>query len=217
LLYRGFEFALIAMSRSTHVLALLAASATAQQAGTNTSEIHPQLPSQQCTKLGGCRNVSTSIVLDSSYRWLHNVNGTNQCNPNGAFDPTYCSDPASCGKNCALEGVDYATYGIAASGSSVKLNLFTNNGSNMASPRIYLLQNATNYAMFQLLNREFTYDVDVSQLPCGVNGALYFSEMDPTGNQNADIAAGAKYGTGYCDAQCPKAAFVAGEVSHFQI
>lgn len=28
--------------------------------------------------------------------------------------------------------------------------------------------------MFQLLNREFTYDVDVSTLDCGLNGALYF-------------------------------------------
>ena len=28
--------------------------------------------------------------------------------------------------------------------------------------------------MFQLLNREFTYDVDVSSLDCGLNGALYF-------------------------------------------
>lgn len=32
--------------------------------------------------------------------------------------------------------------------------------------------------MFKLLNQEFTFDVDVSQLPCGVNGALYFVEMD---------------------------------------
>ena len=29
--------------------------------------------------------------------------------------------------------------------------------------------------------REFTFDVDVSQLPCGLNGALYFVEMDEDG------------------------------------
>jgi len=28
--------------------------------------------------------------------------------------------------------------------------------------------------MFNLLNKEFTFDVDVSTLECGLNGALYF-------------------------------------------
>lgn len=57
--------------------------------------------------------------------------------------------------------------------------------------------------MFQLINKEFTFTVDVSQMPCGVNGALYFVEMDKTGNMGNGNKAGAKYGTGYCDAQCP--------------
>jgi len=35
--------------------------------------------------------------------------------------------------------------------------------------------------MFNLLNREFTFDVDVSTLDCGLNGALYFVSMDPDG------------------------------------
>ena len=34
------------------------------------------------------------------------------------------------------------------------------------------------YQIFKLKNREFTLDVDVDQLPCGLNGALYFVEMD---------------------------------------
>ena len=32
--------------------------------------------------------------------------------------------------------------------------------------------------------REFTFDVDVSQLPCGLNGALYFVEMDEDGGKS---------------------------------
>jgi len=75
------------------------------------------------------------------------------------------------------------------------------------------LQNDTAYAKFQVLNKEFTYDVDVSKVPCGVNGALYFSEMSTSGDASAINAAGAKYGTGYCDAQCPKNNFVAGEAN----
>jgi cellulose 1,4-beta-cellobiosidase len=59
--------------------------------------------------------------------------------------------------------------------------------------------------MFQLKNREFAMEVDVSQLPCGLNGAVYFIQMDPDGGMSAhpNNKAGAKYGTGYCDAQCP--------------
>jgi len=59
--------------------------------------------------------------------------------------------------------------------------------------------------MFKLKNREFTFDVDASKLPCGLNGALYFVEMDADGgkSRHPKNEAGAKYGTGYCDAQCP--------------
>ena len=35
--------------------------------------------------------------------------------------------------------------------------------------------------MFNLMNKEFTFDVDVSMLECGLNGALYFVEMDADG------------------------------------
>ncbi|KIO17191.1 glycoside hydrolase family 7 protein [Tulasnella calospora MUT 4182] len=30
--------------------------------------------------------------------------------------------------------------------------------------------------VFKVMNQGFSFDVDVSQLPCGLNGALYFSE-----------------------------------------
>merc|ERR1712087_688468 len=58
--------------------------------------------------------------------------------------------------------------------------------------------------MWQLKNREFALDIDVSGLFCGMNGAMYFVEMDEKGGQGlGNNQAGAKYGTGYCDAQCP--------------
>ena len=42
-------------------------------------------------------------------------------------------------------------------------------------------------------------------MPCGLNGALYFVEMAKDGGKSkyAGNKAGAAYGTGYCDAQCP--------------
>ena len=56
--------------------------------------------------------------------------------------------------------------------------------------------------MFKLKNKEFTFDVDVSNMPCGLNGALYFVEMEADGGKakHPTNEAGAKYGTGYCDA-----------------
>ena len=60
--------------------------------------------------------------------------------------------------------------------------------------------------MFNLKNKEFSFDVDMSTIGCGVNGALYFVEMPEDGGvADARLGlnkAGAKYGTGYCDAQC---------------
>lgn len=185
---------------SALLLSTLVGLAVAQQQGAYTPEVHPQLPSQTCTLSEGCRTLNTSVVLDSNYRWIHNVGGYDSCNPDG-LSPIFCPNVTACGTNCALEGVDYASNGVTTSGSSVTLNLFLNGSA--PSPRIYLLAEESEYNMFQLLNKEFTYTVDVSKVPCGVNGALYFSEMSATGGASDINTAGAKYGTGYCDAQCP--------------
>ena len=193
------------------VTALFAATALAQQIGTNTPEVHPSLPSQKCTRAGGCKTLNTSIVLDSQYRWLHNVNGYDNCQVNGGWNSTLCPDGVTCAQNCAVEGVDYSGYGIKANGNAVTLNLYLqkNGATALASPRAYLLANESQYDVFKLLNQEITYDIDVSQVPCGINGALYLSEMLADGGYNAKTnPAGAKYGTGYCDAQCPKTPFV---------
>ena len=76
----------------------------------------------------------------------------------------------------------------------------------------------TSYQILKLLNQEFTFDVDVSNLPCGLNGALYLAQMDADGGMArwSGNKAGAKYGTGYCDAQCPQdIKFIDGVVSHY--
>lgn len=77
------------------------------------------------------------------------------------------------------------------------------------------MEDDSTYQMFNLTNSEFTFDVDVSQLPCGLNGALYFSAMDADGGlaKYDGNKAGAKYGTGYCDSQCPRdLKFINGQV-----
>ena len=67
-----------------------------------------------------------------------------------------------------------------------------------------MMADDSTYQIFKLKNKEFSVDVDVSTLPCGLNGALYFVEMSADGGMGkGNNNAGAKFGTGYCDAQCP--------------
>jgi cellulose 1,4-beta-cellobiosidase len=134
------------------------------------------------------------------------------CYTGNAWDKTLCPDPTTCTANCALDGADYGgTYGISSSGNALTLKFVT--GANIGS-RVYLMANQTNYQMFQLLNQEFSFDVDMSNLGCGLNGALYLSEMPVDGGMSATNKAGAKYGTGYCDSQCPHdMKFIGGVVS----
>ena len=90
----------------------------------------------------------------------------------------------------------------------------TGANTNVGS-RVYLMADETHYQMFKLNNQEFTFDVDMSNLPCGLNGALYFVEMDADGGlaKYSGNKAGAKYGTGYCDTQCPQdIKFINGQV-----
>ncbi len=78
------------------------------------------------------------------------------------------------------------------------------------------MNGVSKYQMFTLLGNEFTFDVDVSKLGCGLNGALYFVSMDEDGGMSkySTNKAGAKYGTGYCDAQCPRdLKFINGEAN----
>ena len=114
---------------------------------------------------------------------VHKVGTYTNCYTGDEWDKSLCPDPDSCSQNCALDSgsiSDYeSTYGISTSGDAVTLQFVT--GSNVGS-RTYLLDSdGSNYKMFQLLNQEFTFDVDVSTLPCGLNGALYFVEMDQDG------------------------------------
>ncbi len=85
--------------------------------------------------------------------------------------------------------------------------------------RVYVLAGyggGGTYEMWQMKNKEFSFEVDVSQLPCGLNGALYFVEMAEDGGKSEDgNSAGGAYGTGYCDAQCPHdIKFIAGEANN---
>lgn len=183
-----------------------------QQIGQEVEEKHPDVNIGVCTKSKGFNTVPSKVVLDADRRWLHDTDSRKDCFDDG-WDSDLCPDAATCAKTCAFEGADYdKTHGVLASGSNLTLLLYP--GGSAAS-RIYLMSDDSHYRLFKLKNQELTFDVDVSGLPCGTNGALYFVNMPSDGGSSLypNNNAGAAYGTGYCDAQCPKdLKFINGEV-----
>ncbi|EPS36457.1 hypothetical protein H072_10007 [Dactylellina haptotyla CBS 200.50] len=177
--------------------------ASAQVPGTGTPEVHPKLPTYKCTTSGGCVMQDTSVVLDWNYRYIHS--GSTSCTTSSGVNTALCPNQATCSANCQIEGVDYAAAGVTTSGNAVTMYQYkTANGkTSSVSPRIYLLGPDGNYVMMKLNGQELSFDVDLSTLPCGENGALYLSEMSATGGRNTNNPGGANYGSGYCDAQCP--------------
>ncbi|KAF1846726.1 glycoside hydrolase family 7 protein [Cucurbitaria berberidis CBS 394.84] len=197
------------MYRSLALASLsLFGAARAQQVGTQQTETHPKMSWKTCTGTGGnsCTTKSGSVVLDANWRWSHVTSGYTNCFDGNSWNTTSCPDGTTCTKNCAIDGADYSgTYGITTSSDALTLKFVTKGQTttNIGS-RTYLMETDTKYQMFNLINKEFTFDVDVSKLPCGLNGALYFVEMAADGGLNkGNNKAGAKYGTGYCDSQCP--------------
>ncbi|KAJ6528309.1 glycoside hydrolase [Mycena sp. CBHHK59/15] len=210
------------MSRSgLLVLAALLPVALSQLAGTNVAEVHPSLTWQKCTGTGVFHHRARRQLALASPRHqridelLHRKH----------WDATICPDGKTCAANCALDGGDYAglmlfsppsivdpasgTYGITTSGNALTMKFVTVSQQPNIGSRVYLMTpgSTTTYQTFNFNNQEFTFDVDVSQLPCGLNGALYFAQMDADGGVAKSAGAnkaGAKYGTGYCDAQCPR-------------
>jgi len=200
------------------ILAILALAfgpqvALGQLAGTMV-EGPPPVTVAHCTKAGGCVLHDANATMDANWRWIHGV----QCSGEGAYrqcssgancytssnwDKSQCPDPKTCAENCALEAITAAeysgTYGVSMIPGGVKLKFMT--GQNAGS-RLYLTE-GDKFKLFRLKNREFSFDVDVSELHCGLNGAVYFSEMAEDGGKGGRNKAGARFGTGYCDAQCP--------------
>lgn len=203
------------LSRALLASLLAAPLVTGQGVGTLQTETHPKMSWSQCSGTGGtsCNAVNGEVVIDANWRWLHVKGDTKNCYDGNTWDTTNCSDNAKCTSNCVVEGADYpATYGITTSGNAMTLKFVTKGSySTNIGSRTYLMKDTNTYQMFNLIGNEFTFDVDVSQLPCGLNGALYFVVMDSKGQGDA----GAKYGTGYCDGQCPRdLKFINGKVCH---
>jgi cellulose 1,4-beta-cellobiosidase len=169
-----------------------------------TAEVHPKLPFQKCTK-AGCTTQNGAVVIDSEWRTITDSEGRNCMRSGSEWDTAVCNGPEDCAAKCQLNGFDYATASVSTKGNAVRLGFVNPDGS--VGSRVYLFdEDAGKYVNFKLLNHEITFDVDTATLGCGTNGALYFSDMYEDGGSSKfpSNKAGAKYGTGYCDAQCPR-------------
>ncbi|KAK4442127.1 Exoglucanase 1 [Podospora aff. communis PSN243] len=190
------------------LLTFLLPLAAAQRPGNYVNETHPPLQWTRCTGPGTCTSVNGSLVLDANMRWIHD-NKFNNCFMDGRWHDRLCDTSENCTKNCVIEGLDdyKGSFGIATVNDSVSLKLrhYIEFGYEM-NPRVFLLEDENKYQTFVLLGNEFAFDVDLSTVECGINSALYFVGMDADGGMARFPAneAGAKYGTGYCDAQCPR-------------
>lgn len=197
--------------------AALAGLASAQHAD-DTPEVHPSLTTWKCTQAGGCVAQDTKIVLDALAHPVYQVDNPSEgCGSWGSAPPAdVCPDAETCQANCVMEGIpDLTQYGVFTDGDELFLDHLRDDGS-VLSPRVYLLsEDEQTYEMLQLTGNEFTFTVDVSKLPCGMNGALYLSEMAANGGKSDLNKAGAFYGTGYCDAQCYTTPFINGEVRRY--
>jgi cellulose 1,4-beta-cellobiosidase len=127
------------------------------------------------------------VVLDANWRWIHFNNKYDNCY-DGSWKCDNCDD-------CILEGISKekydSVYGIRKKDDKLELQFIT--GSNIGS-RVYLLKN-NKYWFPDLLNKQLSIDIDVSELPCSLNSAVYLVQMNST---KYDVM-----GVGYGDAQCP--------------
>lgn len=197
---------------------LLRLSVVVAQSPDNTTEAHPKLTTYKCTTAGGCVAQNSALVLEASQHTIYQRDHPDlNCGDYGsAPNATVCPDQETCQRNCAIGGIsDYTAHGVYTNGSDLTLVMLGENDVEY-SPRIYLMNEAEDaYEVLQLTGQEFTFDVDMAKLPCGMNSALYFVEMDGKGGQSSTnlSVAGAPYGTGYCDAQCYTTPFANGLVS----
>ncbi|GAP83183.1 putative glycoside hydrolase family 7 protein [Rosellinia necatrix] len=189
-----------------------ATSAKAQSIGTWQSETHPKLTWKQCSTSGpgACELVEGELTVDANWRWAHDKTEGSwySCAQYAEWNATLCPDGQTCAENCAVDGAQYKeVYGVTTNSDALTMKYVTyfEFSSNTGS-RLYLMNGPERYQMFTLLGNEFSFDVDLSQVGCGLNAALNFVSMDEDGGLSRYPAnkAGAHYGTGYCDANCPR-------------
>ncbi|EPE27520.1 Concanavalin A-like lectins/glucanase [Glarea lozoyensis ATCC 20868] len=201
------------MYHSLFLLELIIQQVSGQSFATLQPEVHPLMRWESCSS-AGCSKQNGSLVLDAEWRWIHEKNSYTTCFEDGHWlekgypNKTLCPDDATCTENCVLEGTEYQSMGIWPKNDAVTLKYYNYLDYSMSKgARLFMLRpDGKQYNLFKLLNKEISFEVDVSKLPCGISADVKFVAMDSNGgfNKFQGNTAGAAYGTGYCDASCPR-------------
>jgi len=192
------------------VLGMLATASAQGSSESYSQEQGPKINLRKCTAPGSCKDEEKQLTIDSNWRWVHVSGDYKNCYKGNEWVEEYCpgDDGAACAAKCQLEGVSSdgykETYGVEAIPNGVSMNMVNKHeyGVSVGS-RLYMYE-GEKYEMFKLVNQEFAFDAEMGPLECGMNGAIYLVEMQENGGKGiGNNKAGAKFGTGYCDAQCP--------------
>ncbi|KAJ3128682.1 hypothetical protein HK100_009037 [Physocladia obscura] len=126
-------------------------------------------------------STATSITVTSS---IPATTTTALPSPLDSFPYTFCSSTGCEIRNTFVTPVQ--PFGSLA-------NVFpSGNSLTMGPNRLYLVNpEGTAYEQIYLKNRQLTFTMDISQVPCGMNAAMYFSAMSFSSEP----------GYGYCDGQ----------------
>ena len=121
--------------------------------------------------------------MDSNWRWTHKVGETSNCYTDETWDASACPDGETCARNCATGAVDQqtweGTYGVKQNGNGLDLGFVTHGPFSVnVGSRSYVMEDTKEYKLFRMLEKEISFDVDLSQMPCGTNAAIYFFEME---------------------------------------
>jgi cellulose 1,4-beta-cellobiosidase len=152
--------------------------------------------------------VATQVSLDSNWRWIHTAEGYTNCFAGNDWVADLCPNAQQCSQTCVIDGVpeeDWKTpYGVTVpQPGTLRMQYVTEGlyGPNVGS-RVYIVgEKGDRYQGFDLRGKRFSFTIDISRLPCGLNAALYTVEMPLANPYDADLDA--SFGVNYGDAQCP--------------
>ncbi|KAG6916007.1 hypothetical protein DXG01_008859 [Tephrocybe rancida] len=176
---------------------------SAQLVDTLITKTHHKLPRCKYTKSDGYASQSAgAVTLDANWRWTHSTMDSTNCYTGQTWDKTSAQTAppalptaASMVRTTPASTVSPSAATPSPSSSSPRAPTPT---SAPVSASLIVRTSTSSSSMF---------NVEVSNLPCGLTGALYFSEMDADGRfaEHSTNKAGAnlsrcsdRYGT-ICD------------------